>query len=324
MVRLNVDNRVDVVIPVYNGVRYLEAAVRSAVGQTHPPARIIIADDGSTDGSPAVAARLKKEFPCVELLRLEHAGVSAARNAGIRRSDAPFVAFLDADDVWHPRKLEAQMAIFARSGPSLAFVYTAYEHIDEKGRPMPDAYVFSPTRRGDIFRPLLFREYVVSGSASSVVVSREMLDRAGYFDEALYFGEDWDLWIRLAAIGHVDAVAEVLVSIRVHGESAQRQGATKKTGDSFVQHLRIYAKWPNETATHRDFRSFLRRKAVNMMLPAVLEPHEIGKFYKKVRDSGALGLDLFRSRIDLWSQLILAVCRYLVWKLGSQEKPFGA
>lgn len=307
---------VDVVIPVYNGAKYLEAAVRSAAGQSLPAARIIIADDGSTDATPAIAERLAREFDTVEHLRLPHGGESSARNGGIDASNAPYIAFLDADDIWLPRKLEAQMRVFAEADDRVGVVHSAYVHIDENGDLLKDALVVPPKRRGNIFHQVLLENYVVSGSASSVVVRRDLLDRVGRFDERLFHGADWDMWIRLASVADFDFTEEPVVQIRIHGNSIQRQNAKRRALDFFLQHLIIFGKWDDVVASSPAFRSNLRRRALLLLLPSILEPQRIDAFYRALESHDSpLARSLFKSRGDLWLALGGMLGRYGVWRL---------
>src|SRR5690606_24994504 len=144
---------------------------------------------------------------------------------------------------------------------------SSYFYIDEFGRNVPAMPIIPPAARGDIFLPLLFENYVLSGSASSVVVRREVLDRAGYFDERLFHGEDWDLWLRLAAISHADYSPEQLVAIRIRSDSAQRSRNADRALSFFEQHLLIFAKWPEHVAARRDFVTLMRRNALLNLLP---------------------------------------------------------
>ena len=231
---------VDVVIPVRNGARYIAEAVQSALSQTLPPGRVIIVDDGSTDATTDILAGIDDER--LDLISTSPRGVSHARNAGIALSAAPFIAFLDADDVWEPDKLERQMDVFS-ANPSAGVVHCGYSLIDADGSSIEDGVVVPPQRRGNLFEPLLFDQYVLSGSSSSVIVRRKCLEVIGRFDEALFDGEDWDLWIRLARRYDYDYAPEPLVRIRVHAESAQRRSDPVRRREILFQHVRIYEKW---------------------------------------------------------------------------------
>lgn len=216
---------VDVVIPVYNGARFLAAAIESALAQSLPPRRVIVVDDGSTDDSAAIARGLSGGAVELRLLQKANGGLSSARNAGLAQCTSEFVALLDADDVWLPDKLARQVARFQSSELSdLGVVYCDYDDIDERGQPLLD---FPSTRlqrglRGDI-RRRLYRGNLVAGSGSAVLIKRQCLERSGGFDERLPSSEDWELWLRLAQHFAFDYVDEVLVHLRRHGASMQAQ-----------------------------------------------------------------------------------------------------
>ena len=307
---------VDVVIPVFNGERYLERAVASVEAQSARVGRIIIADDGSNDDTPALAQQLQQRNPRILYLPLPHKGVSAARNAGIRAASAPFIAFLDADDIWLPQKLKRQLAAFAEGGEAVGFVHSSYFIIDENDGIIEDARIFPPKQRGDIFLPLLNESYVLSGSASSVLVKRDVLDAAGYYDERLFHGEDWDLWIRLARISHVNFTREAVVGIRVHSQSAQRRPRPERALEFFKQHLIIYAKWYELLGQEPQLKSALRRQAADAILPLLRRPLEADRFYRSLKkDDSTLGRSLFKNRIHFCFAVTRRILATLWWRL---------
>ena len=125
---------VSVVMPVYNDERYLEAAVRSVMAQTFGDWELIIVDDGSTDGTPTIAARLAAEDPRIRLVKnIENRGVAASRNRGLALCRGEYVALLDGDDLWRPDKLQRQLALAGKTGADI--VYCSYGMIDDRGKP---------------------------------------------------------------------------------------------------------------------------------------------------------------------------------------------
>src|SRR5205814_441931 len=125
---------VSVVIPAYNYARFLPKAIESALAQSHPSLEIIVVDDGSTDDTQAVVAQYTG--PRVRCVRQQNAGLSAARNTGIREARFPYVAFLDADDEWHPNFLAACMEAFSKLGGGFGIVACGAERIDAAGDPL--------------------------------------------------------------------------------------------------------------------------------------------------------------------------------------------
>ncbi|WP_303784434.1 glycosyltransferase [Azovibrio restrictus] len=308
-------SEVDVIIPVFNGERFLAEALRSVQQQTFPVAQIIIADDGSTDGTRQVAAGFMANDERITYLKLPHAGVSAARNAGIAASSAPFIAFLDADDIWLPEKLELQIQAFEQGGPEIGFVHSSYFYINQHGESIPDMLIFEPKQRGDIFMPLLLEGYVLSGSASSVMVRREVLDKAGHFDERLFHGEDWDLWIRLARISKVDFTPEAVVGIRVHDQSAQRRPQADREIQFFNQQLLVYAKWEELIEHDHRLKESLRNRACNLALPLLRRPWRAQHFYRQMAASESrLARSIFSGPAHFWSNIFLRVLRYIWWR----------
>lgn len=204
---------VSVIIPAYNGERFLRETIQSALEQTRPALEVIVVDDGSRDGTPALLAEFGTRIRAV---RQVNQGVAAARNHGAELASGEFFAFLDADDVWEPRKLELQLARFHRE-PELGLVHCAVQEIDGEGRPL------GQRREGmeGWVAPemLLFRRSVVLGGGSGVLVPRSLFREAGGFDPRLSTSADWDLYFRLARRRRVGFVPEVLLRYRLHGSN---------------------------------------------------------------------------------------------------------
>lgn len=202
---LIVPEPVSVVIPVFNGERFLARAIESVAAQTLPPDEIIIVDDGSTDAGPAIAGSL----PGVRLIRQPNAGGAAARNTGIGAARSDLVAFLDQDDLWAPRKLELQVA---RMGASRELGYTlAGQRIFlEPGSPAP-AWL----------RPELV-DRAIPGIVSGTLVARKwVFTRIGVFDTKYRWGDDADWFLRAREANIPMAILdEVLLLRRVHQANA--------------------------------------------------------------------------------------------------------
>lgn len=192
---------VDVVVPTFERPRLLQRAVRSVLCQTHQDFRLWVADSGS-----APPARLEPELaadPRVQTLRLEPPSPAGkARNAGLARGRAAYVAFLDDDDEWHPEKLARQLDMFERLPAEVGLVGCAY-FFDLRGR----RRLVVPRPGTDVRRTLLARPVF---AASSTMVRRAAFEAVGGFDTTLTGTDDWELWLRLTDAYEVRVLAEPL------------------------------------------------------------------------------------------------------------------
>lgn len=203
--------QVSVIIPTYNSARFLPDAIDSVLAQTFRGFEILVVDDGSTDNTEAVMQRYGS---ATRYIRQPNSGVAVARNHGIDESRGRYVAFLDADDVWHPKKLERQLAGLRDSRECRA-AYSAFTITDPSLVPLK---ITRAKRNGPLLDDLLLRGNVV-GTPSTVLCERSLFDEAGGFDSALSQCADWELWVRLAAKSDFFYLDEPLVSYRLHGSN---------------------------------------------------------------------------------------------------------
>ena len=199
---------VSVVIPTYNLATFLPGAVEGVRAQGWDDLEIIVVDDGSTDETAGALESLAKENASLRWFRQENAGAAAARNRGIEESRGEFVAFLDADDLWLPGKLDAQFEALANK-PEASFSYTDVTLRHPEG-------VDEDLACGIPGQPLLLQ--LLGGNlfaTPTVLVRRECFKEVGLFDASLRTGEDWDMWMRLAAHFEHVRVARPLTVIRV-------------------------------------------------------------------------------------------------------------
>lgn len=252
---------IDVIIPCKDGARFLEECLTSVSTQTLKPTMIILVDDHSVDMSVELAIRWAEENPEVPLVVIGSSGhgPSAARNTGIRASASPYLAFLDADDVWAPTKLSRQYELFLESPfrGRLGLVYSDYSVIDEEGLLVPSAKTIHPELNGRAFRKLA-RGNLISGSASAVMVSRDVIDSSGWFDTRLRSAEDWDMWRRISRIALVTFCSGVEVFIRQH--SGQSQSNPKSSAASAIVH---FDKWVR--SGHFSFHHYIHLVTTNSL-----------------------------------------------------------
>jgi glycosyltransferase involved in cell wall biosynthesis len=206
---------VSVVIPTRDRPGLFALTLRTVLWQEDVDAEVLVVDDGTGPGTAAVIKRLGDNR--VHLLRNSGPpGVSGARNCGIAAAKGHWIAFLDDDDLWAPGKLRAQLSVAEERGADWVYAgdVTVDEDLHVRGGappPAPEQIV------GD-----LRRYNAVPAGASNVVVRREVLDAVGGFDADLRTSEDWDLWLRLAAISLPASVPQPLVALRTHGGMASR------------------------------------------------------------------------------------------------------
>jgi glycosyltransferase involved in cell wall biosynthesis len=198
---------VSVVIATYNMARFLPLALRSALGQSYDNIEALVIDDGSRDDTQAVMAPFRSDHR-VRYIFQQNGGQASAKNHGIRMAQGEYVAFLDADDMWVPDKLERQMPLFLRSS-AVGIVYSRFAYIDEAGSELriEDYELF----RGRVSGPLLIRNFIGFGTS---VVRKECFDRLGGFDESIGMGIDYDLWLRLSTQYEFDYVDRPLLRYR--------------------------------------------------------------------------------------------------------------
>lgn len=193
---------ISVIIPAYNRWPMLCDAIESVLAQSYRGFELIVVDDGSEDGT---VAQLQRYGSAVRVISQPRRGVAAARNLGVRRSDGRYLAFLDSDDSWNPKKLEIQIALM-ESRPEIRICQTEEIWIRNGVRVNPKKRHRKPS--GDFFRASLDLCLV---SPSAVMMTRELFDGVGGFDEAFTVCEDYDLWLRIAVDAPIALIPDALV-----------------------------------------------------------------------------------------------------------------
>lgn len=199
--------KVSVVIPAYNAMAFLPETVDSVLQQTFTDFEVLIVDDGSTDNTASWVSAVADSR--VHLISQKNQGVSAARNTGIKHAQGEFVAFLDADDLWQPTKLEKQVSRLDNNS-EVGLVYTWTLLIDEDGKPINIKYTF--TDEGNVWQKILVGDIVCSGS--SAMVRRCCFEVSGMFDPDLSPAADFDMWTRIAKHYQFSVIKEFLLLYR--------------------------------------------------------------------------------------------------------------
>lgn len=207
---------VSVIIPAYNYAQYLPHALESALAQTHRPLEILVVDDGSTDATRQIVAAYGER---IRYHYQTNAGLSAARNTGLRQTRHPFLAFLDADDQWQPNFLASAIQQFQQLGPAFGLVACRSLRINPHGEPLP-ANPGELELEGEITAAdILWRTRF---SPSAVVARRAVFDTCGDFDTTLRSSEDRDMWLRAATRWRVWLHTARLALIRKHDTNMSR------------------------------------------------------------------------------------------------------
>jgi len=206
---------VSILLPAYNAGATLAETLQFALASSFFDFEIVIVDDGSTDGTFAIAEQFAANDKRVRFIRTNHRGVSAALNLGLAQVRGEFVARLDADDLWHPTKLEKQVALMS-SSPALALVFTNVRYVDGAGRIVRD--VAPQDLAGRALCQCLYHGIV--GGGSSVLYRRSLLESVQSYDERLSAWEDLLFHLRLASAGAIGSVPEYLTAYRLRDTSS--------------------------------------------------------------------------------------------------------
>jgi glycosyltransferase involved in cell wall biosynthesis len=218
---------VSVVIPVHNGEAFIAVAILSVLGQTYQALECLVVDDGSTDGT---VNRVRGFGDAIRVVAKENAGVSSARNAGAAVARGEYLAFLDSDDVWLPKKLEVQMEIF-RQRPDLGLTYTGYWIADEALKHIRAVGVPDPA---DTLRNLVALEPPGIHIALTGVMPASIFQALGGFDERLSTSADLDLACRIAIRYEVRGEAKPLALYRQHPGQMRHDTGTMEKDVSLV------------------------------------------------------------------------------------------
>ncbi len=216
---------ISVVIPCYNGERFLKEAIDSINQQTFKPKEIVIVNDGSKDCSKDIIEQLalSNSIPIVAVNQV-NGGVSSARNIGIANAQYKWIAFLDVDDLWYPSKLKKQVEIVKSYGEDLGLICCDYhidEKIDAKSKFSSSAQVGALKNRvlsQEEFQLAFIQENFV-GTASTMLFKREIANKVGCFDVFYNHSEDFDFILRYACFARVYVSTDILVLKRHHGEN---------------------------------------------------------------------------------------------------------
>lgn len=207
--------KVSVIIPAYNAMSYLPETIESVLQQTFTDLEILIVNDGSSDNIVEWASSLTD--PRIKLISQTNQGVSAARNTALSKAKGEYIAFLDADDLWQQTKLEKQVQ-FLDNHPTVGLVATWMILTDEDNNPLSEVKI--DFKQGNIRKEIIEISLIPCGSIP--MVRHVCFDKVGLFDSTLRFGEDWEMWTRIAANYDFGLIKELLVYYRQHSKNSSK------------------------------------------------------------------------------------------------------
>ena len=215
---------VSVIVPAYNAEQFIARTLSSVIEQTYKNLEILVVDDGSKDRTAEIVEQFATKDSRVTLLRQQNSGVAKARNLAIKNAKGEYIAPVDADDIWHPQKIEKQIEVFLSSEPSVGLVYTWSVLIDESDRitnrfDAIDSFHFSNVAvvEGEVYLPLIYLNFI--GNSSVPLIRKSCLNKVGNYNELLREQdaqgcEDWDLQLRIAEYYQYKVVPKFLVGYR--------------------------------------------------------------------------------------------------------------
>lgn len=303
---------VSVVVPAYNVRHHIGEAIRSVQVQNFAELEIIVVDDGSKDNTGDFVAH---EFPEVRLFRKLNGGAATARNMGMQAARGEYVAFLDADDVWLPGKLNAQID-YMESRPDVDLVCGGFSFwtAGEDGEfPDPNSLfppvvhaAAEPEKSGWIYHKLLLGNFVWT---STVVMRRSLMERLGEYDIRLRLGQDYDYWLRASRETEIHRLDAVMALYRRHAESATARGRGDGTNHAVRIIQEAVRRWglasPNgEAITPRQ----LSDRLFAMRLRAGYGWYHKGKFARAREEFGA-AIRLSPFKLKPWAYMMLCALR---------------
>ena len=213
------DPLISVIIPVYNGERYLAESIETVLAQTYRPIEIIVVDDGSTDSSANIAKGFRDT---IRYVFQPNSGPAGARNTGLRMATGSVMSFIDADDLWNTNKLSLQIELLYNN-PSAEIILGHLQFLLYRSTEGKHEWAVSSDPQ-------------IALSLGTGVFRKSLFDKVGLFDETLHYGDDWDWFMRARELGVLMLIhKEVTLFYRRHRHNLTNQ---KKMGDAYI--IRIF------------------------------------------------------------------------------------
>lgn len=271
----------------YNQRAWVESAVDSVLQQTYPNIELIVADDGSTDGSQETIQKIGVKYPQIQIiLSAVNKGNCRAFNEAFRKTRGEFIVDFAADDVMAPERIEKQVKRFGELDDSYGVVFTDADYIDHEGKFIRTHFAYLSAREllktipeGDVFRDVLSRYFI---AAPTMLVRRKVLDTLGGYDESLAY-EDFDFWVRSSRIFKYALVHEPLTQIRRTGQS-MREGLYKRGDRMLHSTYMVCLKAAELTRDQEDLAALIKRVRYELRQSVFSDNRTEGKlFYTLLR-----------------------------------------
>lgn len=246
--------KVSVIIPVYNGEKYIREAIDSVLNQTFEDFEIIVIDDGSTDSTPMI---LKDYGNKIRWKSQKNRGQASALNTGMKMAKGEYIAYLDADDICLPERLEIQVK-YLDEHPDVGLVYADFYQIDENNNILR-------TIKSQPFDDFLLLQQWSFIARSTVMHRRACFDEVGVFDESITGKDDWDMWVRISERFEMGYIDQPLLKYRIHKESTSSVRPEKLAYFKY-SHITILKK----TYERREKPFWLRLKIIRVKVERVI------------------------------------------------------
>ena len=211
--------KVSIIMPVFNGGAYIRESIKSVLAQTFTDFELLIVDDGSTDDT-ATIIRDEYQRQSIHFFQQTNQGPSAARNLALRHAQGRFIAFLDADDIWKPNKLEQQLPLF--TNPNVGVVYGNAEFLGKTIEGKENFFAINEPARGVITQKLLEKNFI---PMLTVVIRTDIFHELVGFDPHLRAAEDYDLWLRASLLTEFDFTENLIAKYRIHPTAITQKSA---------------------------------------------------------------------------------------------------
>lgn len=206
---------VSIIIPVYNGEKYVSEAIKSALAQTYKNIELLLINDGSTDSSADVIRPYLNDNRIV-YIEQQNAGVASARNTAIGVAKGKYIGFLDQDDLWHKNKLEEQVAIL-ENDENIALIHSKQDFIDSQGNKINFNWIIGGT--GDCFADIFIKNKI---AVLTVLIRKTILDKIGLFNERLSGADDYEMWLRVTLRYPIKYIDIPLATYRFHDNNISK------------------------------------------------------------------------------------------------------